>query len=152
MNTTQIECVLRHDRRLTRYVKGVFSSDTLPIRVRDYPSAYICNTDPSRSPGMHWIVFWFEGNVVEFFDSFGHPPSYYTPRFDRFWSDNVPTCRYNSQQLQRDDSDTCGHHVLYYLNQKVKKTPLVDIVQTLYRKDDPDDYVRRYVIRSSRCL
>ena len=41
---------------------------------------FIANTDPARLPGTHWVAFVSYANrpsVVEFFDSYGYPISYY---------------------------------------------------------------------------
>jgi hypothetical protein len=68
MNTAQIEEFLKTTRRF----QGVFSSDRLPSEAR----LLVCNTDPHRRPGEHWICI----NVDvqgrgEYFDSFGQPPT-----------------------------------------------------------------------------
>ncbi|KHF23991.1 ADP-dependent glucokinase [Solemya velum gill symbiont] len=153
MNNLQIECIVRENPVLSRYVVGVFSTDNLPKYVSARPSAYICNTDPSDLSGQHWVVFWFEDATrVEFFDSFGHDPIYYSLHFTRFWTVNADICYYNSVRVQRNDSDTCGHHVLYYLSPKSRRVSMTRLIDTLVTKGDPDDFVRGYVARNTRCL
>lgn len=52
MNTEQLQCVIREN--------SCFSSDTLPKYVTSYPSAFVCNSQESRLPGEHWVVFGFK--------------------------------------------------------------------------------------------
>jgi hypothetical protein len=83
-------------------VAGVFSPDTLPLRVNVYPSAYICNTDPSHLPGKHWVVMWMENpRKAEFFDSLGHSPNHYDDRIKKFLANNSDNITHNEQILQK---------------------------------------------------
>jgi hypothetical protein len=59
--------------------RGVYTIDTIPLHVREYPSAFVVNTDTSKGPaGEHWLVLYFDryGNG-EFFDSYAQPPEMY---------------------------------------------------------------------------
>ena len=78
MNTNQILCAVRENRCLSSLTETVYSADTLPISVNTYPSAFICNTDPTPLPGKHWIVFWFQDSYhSECYDSLGQLPGTY---------------------------------------------------------------------------
>ena len=64
---------------------NVYSADTLPAKVQLFPSAFICNTDPSSFPGKHRIVFWFQDPFnSECVDSLGNLPQRYNTNFDDF--------------------------------------------------------------------
>ena len=68
MNTFQLECVLKCDRFLNASNKGVLAADQLPkSSLTQFPSAFIVNTDSSRSEGEHWVAFYFDKNKNGFF-------------------------------------------------------------------------------------
>lgn len=46
MDTMQLMNIVKSLRSLEPYFRGIYACNTLPDRVRRFPSAYICNTDP----------------------------------------------------------------------------------------------------------
>lgn len=153
MNTDQLQCIIGESKCLSAYVKGIFSPDTLPLHVTLYPSAYICNTDPSYLPGRHWVVFWFSNeSQAEFYDSLGHGPEHNDPRFSTFLKNNAVSFRYNDVSLQHMHATTCGYHVLFYLLMKCKHKQMQDIVRLLKSKQSPDRYVYQYMRERFDCL
>ena len=145
MNTYQLKEIIKRDKCLSGSVKGVFSPDTLPLRVSTYPSVYISNTENSDKPGKHWVVFWFGSPIhAEFYDSFGRLPQTYSSKFDDFLKNNTTFCLYNNVQVQRKNSDTCGYHVLFYLMLKCEKISMSEIVEELSRLN-ADNFVVSYV-------
>ena len=62
------------------YFDGIFSADTLNS-ITERPELIICNTDPSDKPGEHWVLFFFKGKSVDFYDSLGHDINYYGSLF-----------------------------------------------------------------------
>lgn len=77
MNAPELLALTRKNRHTSDVIRGIFSSNNLPFLVSKYmyPSAYICNTDPSYLPGSHWVVFWMHSPIqAEFYDSLGNPP------------------------------------------------------------------------------
>jgi len=152
MNTEQLECALGKDRCLSSFVKGIYSPDTLPDSVNIYPSAYICNTEDSHLPGKHWVVFWFQSTVnVEFYDSFGKTPEQYNTKFEAFLKRNAFKCLYNNVPLQREDTNTCGYHVLFYLLMKCDNIKMITIVSNLKKSNSADRCVFEYVKQYFRC-
>jgi hypothetical protein len=112
MNTSEIRCFIKGHDLLSTIVKGVYSPDTLPSKIDSYPSAYVCNTDPSHLPGEHWVVFWMDSpQKAEFFDSLGKPPEYYDERFKTFLMLNSENTVYSNKPLQKKSAETCGYHV-----------------------------------------
>ena len=98
MNTNQLLCAVRENRCLSSLTDTVYSADTLPISVNTYPSAFICNTDPTHLPGKHWIVFWFQDSYhSECYDSLGQLPGTYNLHFDSFLQRNMVKCVYNNE-------------------------------------------------------
>lgn len=153
MNSDQLKCAVKETRCLDAITVGVFSSDSLPYRVRSYPSAYICNTDRKGEPGQHWVVFWFQNRKsAEFYDSFGHSPEYYNQNFVHFLKNNAASCVYNNVPLQNNNYITCGHHVLYYLLSKCRGLTMHNIVELLKHCISVDVYVYEVVTAYFSCL
>ena len=60
-------------------------------------------------------MFYERGGDVEFFDSFGLPPSAYDARVKTISNSTaVEDVMYNSVPLQTIDSDACGHYYIVY--------------------------------------
>ena len=69
MNNTELEEKLFNDHRIRDIVGGVYTSDALPIHAKKRPLLHIVNTDPSYTPGKHWLVIYIgEDGLVEYFD------------------------------------------------------------------------------------
>lgn len=139
MNTLQIEFILNNALR-GRKAKflGVFSRDTIP-QPEQFPCCFVANTDLSSEGGSHWVAFFLDSfQNVEFFDSYGMPPSFY--QFD------FPLARYNSHQFQSFDSDVCGHYCILYISKRADKHSLSSITQALSKCGrHSDHYVKVYV-------
>ena len=124
MNTTEIKDIL--DSLLPKCrvnFLGVFARDLLPDFSNDistFPKCCICNTDTSNESGKHWVAFYSESSShLEFFDSYGLHPSFYS--FD------VPLTSYNNKQFQKDSSRLCGHYCIYYIYKRSSGNSLVQI-------------------------
>ena len=72
-DTIQIERILEKDSYTKKIFKGVYPKDLLPTV--EYPGSYVLNTNPSSSPGEHWVgVHFTDVGSAEYFDSYGlHP-------------------------------------------------------------------------------
>ena len=62
---------------------GIFSIDTLK-EIKEKPTLIVCNTDPSDKAGEHWVLFFFDDNTVDFYDSLAHDITYYGSEFIYF--------------------------------------------------------------------
>jgi len=84
---------------------------------------FIANTDPARQPGEHWVAFVCYANrpsVVEFFDSYGYPISYYKELATGceqagYFDDACSVVSVNARTLQHAQSVVCGHYCLLFL-------------------------------------
>ena len=84
LSTTQNEKRAHLDGMLSTIWLGVFPADRLPSRITQFPRGLVANTDPSTKPGMHWVAMYFpDASTSEFFDSYGFPPSFYSPYFEK---------------------------------------------------------------------
>ena len=143
MDSHDLQHIVNQLKSLKRIFRGIYSSNNLPIYVDQYPSAYICNTEPVGTRGSHWVAFWFQNvNECEFYDSFGKRPRDYSPNMRDFIDRNANVCIYNNVQLQSNDATTCGFHVLFYLYFRCKGVSMINIVKTL-ANEPADDVVSR---------
>ena len=108
-----------------------------------YPIAIICNTDPEKYQGKHWVAFWLpEKGICEYYDSYGLP-------IYRYWNIQVPgeITRENCNIYQSALSDVCGNHCLFYLYNRALGVSYSDSVNNKYTYSvrHNDKIVRRFV-------
>ena len=76
----------------------------------------IVNTDPATEPGTHWIAFFLAHNnrssEIEFFDSYGLPPSFYGFSFP---SPSHTQLLHNTIRLQSLKTTVCGQYCILFL-------------------------------------
>lgn len=72
LNNFQLDHLAQSDPKLSQVFYRTVPCDKLPSLVlKEGPTAYIVNTDPSHEPGRHWIALWTEANVCQVMDSYG---------------------------------------------------------------------------------
>lgn len=148
MDTTQLLALVETLPELKLYFRGVFASDTLPVYVRHFPSAMICNTDPIHKKGTHWVAYWFDNdNECEFFDSFGRKPEEYDIHLKEFIDRNALLCLYNNIQVQLDSDTSCGLHVLFYLYCRAKRISMANVIRVT-----SETLVRDVILKGNRIL
>ena len=106
MDSGELQAILERHEVFHGKILGVFMRDSLPSPL--LKGGYIVNTDLTEEPGTHWVALWVRDDVIEFLDSFAHPPEHYGMTF------SVPVLT-NTHQLQAEHSITCGAHCLYFL-------------------------------------
>lgn len=133
MNTEQLRCVIQCDPCLHDRVVGVFAIDEINNVNLCRGSSLICNTQPKRKQGEHWIAMYMLPNgTMEFFDSLGRKPMHVSFRFETFIRKHTPSYLYNSKRLQGESSNVCGQYCLYYLLHRCRGVSLHGIVNTFY--------------------
>lgn len=96
---------------------GVFPADALPSRRLPAPHCFVFNTRPSHENG-HWVaVNCARDEELEIFDSLGI--NFY-PCFSEY-AKGAETLEYQSERLQRANSDACGLYCLYFLSERSSK-------------------------------
>ena len=104
MNTKQLWTALTLNPKTNFYFNGIFSIDTLK-EIKEKPDLFICNTDPSDQPGEHWVLFFFNENSVDFYDSLGCDITYYGSKFINFiknYTFNFEQCLRRMQPVESD--------------------------------------------------
>ena len=127
----------------SRFLPGRLPSRS--VTVTEYPSAYVCNTEPRAEEGEHWIAIYLdEGGRGEYFDSYGLPSP---PRgaFHNFLNKHSSSS-YVLFQLQGPLSGVCGHYCLFYLLHRARGYDLNTIVH-MFGNDvrDNDVLVEEFV-------
>ena len=124
MYKRQIEAVLKIQPSTRKIFRGVFAINRLPTR---QPGAYVINLDRHDEPGSHWVVVFDDGKRVEYFDSYGLPPS-----ITSFLGHKAVYSSIYSQPLY---SNACGFYCVYYIIQRSLGITMTDILLLLSRID-----------------
>ena len=144
MNTAEILCSVLCDPLMNSRVLGVYSADSLPIRVNK--TGLVVNTDDSNKAGKHWIAFYFaDHGVIEVFDSYGNPAEIYNKYFTDYLRNNAVCVKYNKTKLQSSFSDVCGQYCLYFLMNRIRNISLDDIVSNFKNIPNNDAYVAKSI-------
>lgn len=108
-----------NDELLLKSFGGIFSIDEIPLLVE--PNKYvIVNSDPSFLPGKHWFcMFYAQGSNVEFFDSLGKEPFYYSSNIIQSVN-KYKKIIYSSKKIQPSNSSTCALYCLYYIYHRLR--------------------------------
>lgn len=138
MDSVQLTQILSANPYTRRTFFGVFPCDMLPrARLLQRPVSLIVNTHPHTLPGEHWLAIYLtEDKNGEFFDSYGHPPDHplFPETIMKFLTKNARKIAFHPQQIQAPDSVVCGHHCVFFLQQRCKGLTFKQI-QELYSYD-----------------
>lgn len=142
LDTMQITKNLSSHPATCRYFEGVFALDQLPQQyLSRRPALIVCNTAYSGSPGEHWIGFYAGENDVEYFDSYGCPPS--NKAFADFIAINGGSGKlYNTRCLQSMTAATCGKYVMTYLLYRALGLSIDLYLKEFKEGGDSDEMVR----------
>ena len=113
LNTKDIWQALTSNNVTEPFFDGVFPLDGLKS-IKHKPELIICNTDPSDKPGKHWLLFFFHGNIVNFYDSLGNDLNYYDKKLITFVKKYADTIETSNVRTQPKNTSLCGHYCLYF--------------------------------------
>lgn len=130
MNTKQLWQALTENTITEPYFDGIFPIDALSD-IKSKPRLIICNTDPSDQPGEHWVLFFFEGDNVDFFDSLGKKMNVYGDDFSNFAGRFCSHYNWTPIQTQPKGSSLCGHYCLYYAYKRCKGEKMDSIIPSM---------------------
>jgi hypothetical protein len=148
MNAAVLTHVLSTNSYTDTLFQGFFTPDTdLPKKFKK-PALFVLNTDESEGPGEHWcIVFLWNKNMCEFFDSYGMSPSLY--KFDSILLKYANRLIFNEFRVQ-GSQPTCGHHCLFYAINRCMGKSRENILEQMYSASDlakNDRLVYNYIMR-----
>ncbi len=141
MNTNQIQKILQNNVYTRDVFAGVYPRDRMPRIVKNYPRAYVCNTDPHDQDGEHWVAIYLDRDGTgEYFDAYGLPPMH--ARFVNFLNKNcAKSWTHNDQQLQGLTSHVCGQYCLFYLLHRCRGYPMMAITQMFGSNWENNDFL-----------
>ena len=118
---------------------GVFARDKLPdLRHMQRPYALVYNTDPHDKPGKHLLAIYGPSDgPLEFFDSFGMPPSYYG--FSILFV-------YSCISLQSFSSALCDNYTIYFIYHRSRSVSFNKIISFIKSCSNSDLHVKTYVL------
>ena len=142
MNAAQIEAALRSDKFVDSVLVGICAADQLPVK--EYPGAYIVNTDESHQPGQHWVAFYTANEVTECFDSFGQNPGKYSKKIEEWLSDNYRIVQ--NDTIQSSDSTVCGQYCMYFVLLRAYGFSMEDVLSSFNKNTKINDkFVCKFV-------
>ncbi len=135
LSDTQIKTLINKTGGKARdYIQGVYPYDKLPgLKLsHNKPTGFIVNTDPTSMPGRHWVSLYIDPREssasVEYFDSFGKPP---TPSMNKAINKMIKQnfahlpymlkYKINSVKNQSATSPNCGFFAIKFLTDRINK-------------------------------
>ena len=107
-----------------KHFRGVYSRDALPTKILTNEVGII-NLDSEIGPGTHWEAYRNGKNGAEYFDSFGLTlPS----EIQKYLSTSRKQIFYSGDEIQERDSVLCGYWALYYLSERQKDVPMLNVI------------------------
>ena len=100
--------------------------------LQNLPRIFIVNTDTHDLAGKHWVSMYVPCvGPIEFFDSLGKHPRFYSPLFEKFIYSHSNEFIYNRTSLQSNFSTTCGHFCLFYAIHRCRGMSMHAIISKL---------------------
>ena len=145
-NQTLKRVIQRNANRETKHAfLGVFSIDRLPLRLKQYPTFLIVNTQSHNLGGEHWFtIFISRKRIGEIFDSAAQAVD---PRVKRWLNYFTRTWTRNRLTFQAPLSSLCGAFALYYILNRLKHTSMHSVLFPNGDKPINDHYVLDYFHR-----
>lgn len=138
MNTSQVD---RAGKILCENdFRGVFASDKFIQISLLQKGGYIFNTDPSSSPGEHWVGVWVGHQTVQYFDTFGRCVLDMHPQYSLVKHKVV----HNTVVLQNKTTVACGHYSLIFIGLCQRGWTLQQIVDELI--SEPSSHIRDHQV------
>ena len=107
-----------------KHFRGIYSKDVLPDRIKRNEVGII-NLDSQIGPGTHWVAYRNNKNGSEYFDSFG----LIMPNKEmKYLMISGKQIFYSGDEIQERDSVLCGYWCLYYLLERQKGVPILNVI------------------------
>ena len=153
MNTKQLWFALSTNKITNNYFDGIFPKDTLN-NIVNKPSLIICNTDNSYEPGEHWILFFFENDICEFYDSLGKDVLSYGETFYKFAQKFATKINQAEVRTQPIDTPYCGELCLFFAYMRCKGYCMGQILEALLKPYAAIEFVKKKfnICHKSSCI
>ena len=105
---------------------GTFSHDTIPD-LKNINFSAIINYHNYKQPGSHWVAIYNDPKkkYVEFFDSYGLPPSDIIVKKLKQTGKKV---LFNTSKIQNLTSSRCGYYTYFYIIMRDKGMEPYDVI------------------------
>ena len=107
-----------------KHFRGIYSRDALPDRIKRNEVGII-NLDLQIGPGTHWVAYRNSKNGAEYFDSFGLIMPNEVMKYLRTSGKQI---FYSGDEIQERDSVLCGYWCLYYLTERQRDVPILNVI------------------------
>ena len=107
-----------------KHFRGIYSKDVLPDRIKRNEVGII-NLDSQIGPGTHWVAYRNNKNGSEYFDSFG---LIMPNKVMKYLMISGKQIFYSGDEIQERDSVLCGYWCLYYLLERQKGVPILNVI------------------------
>ena len=125
-----------------KHFRGVYSRDALPQKILK-DEVGIVNLDSQIGSGTHWVAYRNGKNVAEYFDSFGLiMPS----EIQKYLSTSGKQIFHSGDEIQERDSVLCGYWCLYYLMERQKGVPMLNVIHNANFDMNDQSVNHRFII------
>ena len=125
-----------------KHFRGIHSRDGLPKQIK-MNECGIVNLDSRIGPGTHWVAYRNGDKSTEYFDSFG---LIMPNEVMKYLMTSDKQIFYSGDESQERDSVLCGYWCLYYLLERQRGVPMLDVIHNV--KFDMNDQTvnHRFII------
>lgn len=143
MYTSELWTALHLDSCTRFHVGDVCAVDLLPYsKIQNLPRIFIVNTDLHYMTGQHWVCIYIDPHgPIEFFDSLGRHPKFYSKLFEKFIYKQNNTFLYSRTPMQDNASTTCGQFCLFYSVHRCRGMPMHAILQKFSKHTRANDKI-----------
>ena len=116
------------------HFRGVFMRDMLPKRIR-VKECCILNLNTSQQNGSHWVAYYKNAKDRVYFDSFGCITPIELQQYMKTKTEfvnNINCIQRNTEQIQKPNTNICGHLCLYVLKTLSNDKNFQSIINSLY--------------------
>ena len=108
-----------------KHFRGIYSRDSLPMKILQYEVGII-NLDTQLGNGTHWVAYRnIDSTHCEYFDSFG---LIMPNKVKTYLMTSDKQIYYSGDEIQERDSVLCGYWCLYYLLERQKGIPMLNVI------------------------
>lgn len=121
--------------------RGVLSYEELPDVFRGSKGFYVVNSDKVSGKGLHWLVIYKQSeDKIEFFDSLGRPPEFYSPKIKMFLEHSANNYVYSNVRLQ-GESELCGDYCIVFVYLSACGYSLLDFINMFTNNITENDLI-----------
>ena len=126
MDNYQIDRVAKGNKITSVMYKGCYPANFLSPKYEE--GFFIVNTSTKPNEMGHWLLFFNDGNSLNFFDSFGFHPKMYGGPIAKYFMGHRKAKIVTEHSLQNPASFVCGAYCIYFAYFMCKNLRHCDII------------------------